>query len=127
MDKCIIASATDWTWDSNGYPRKGRSKNQGGTILAVRYLWEQLYGPLAKDDQPDHLCKNRGCINLEHIEIVTKAENNARGHRKLTIEQVREIRNKLNRQSKASIAREYGVSYMTITFIQRGKTWKDEV
>ena len=99
----------------------------GSSAPAFKVAWILDNGPIPKGYVPDHLCTHPPCVRLSHLELVTSTENGRRGASKLTIEQVREIRQKLGTQTKASIAREYSVSYMTITFIERGKTWKGSV
>lgn len=44
-----------------------------------RLLWEQAYGPVPKGFVLDHLCRNRSCLNLAHLEVVTNVENVMRG------------------------------------------------
>jgi DNA-binding XRE family transcriptional regulator len=125
VGSCIEATYPEYSFGNDGYPRKHHPL-RGYVTSAIRKLWEEKYGLLPPGFDPDHRCKNIRCINLDHIEIVTKAENNARAHRKLTADQVREIRKKLEQgYRKAALAREYGVAYMTITYIERKKTWKD--
>lgn len=42
-------------------------------------LWVVEHGPLPEGDWTlDHLCYNRRCVNLEHLEPVTRAENTMR-------------------------------------------------
>lgn len=41
-----------------------------------RRLWLDHRGPLTADQQLDHLCRNRACINLDHLEPVSLHENN---------------------------------------------------
>lgn len=69
-----------WVWtkaiNRNGY---GVTWNGERTILAHRYSYEVHVGPIP-EDRPhlDHLCSIRACINPEHLEPVTQAENNRR-------------------------------------------------
>jgi hypothetical protein len=48
-------------------------------IPAHRYAYEQLVGPIPPTLEPDHLCRNRACVNPGHIEPVTRRENVLRG------------------------------------------------
>lgn len=49
------------------------------TMGAHRWLWLEIVGPIPEGYDPDHLCRNRACVYLDHIEIVTKKENTLRG------------------------------------------------
>lgn len=48
-------------------------------IGAHRYIWETLVGKIPENMQIDHMCRNRGCVNPDHMEVVTLAENVLRG------------------------------------------------
>lgn len=39
------------------------------------YLYELLVGQVPPEMELDHLCKNRGCVNPDHLEPVTHTEN----------------------------------------------------
>lgn len=41
--------------------------------------YERVKGPVPKGLVVDHLCRNRLCINVEHLEAVTQRENVHRG------------------------------------------------
>jgi hypothetical protein len=50
-----------------------------GDVRSHRFAYMQLIGDIPDPLVPDHLCRNRACANVGHLEIVTVAENNLRG------------------------------------------------
>jgi hypothetical protein len=56
----------------DGYLQKG-----GRYIHRIAY--EVAYGPIPEGLTIDHLCRNRRCVNAEHLEAVTGKENTLRG------------------------------------------------
>jgi len=75
----IDASGDCWEWTGvvtdNGYGRVWYKGNMRG---AHRAVWELLVGPIPKDLTIDHLCRNRSCVNPDHLEPVTILENRQR-------------------------------------------------
>lgn len=69
MTLCII-----WTKYINpdGYGQKwdGRSMR-----MAHRVIWEEQRGSIPEGMELDHLCKTRACVNLDHLELVTRQQN----------------------------------------------------
>lgn len=65
-----------WTWtgslrpDGRGYLKKG-ARN----VLAHRFAYELLVGPIPAGKQVDHHCRNTCCVNPEHLRIVTNKQN----------------------------------------------------
>lgn len=48
-------------------------------VGAHRVAYELVHGAIPDDLVVDHLCRNRSCINPEHLELVTNRENILRG------------------------------------------------
>lgn len=47
----------------------------GKSVKACRYVYERYKGKIPKDLDLDHLCRQRMCVNPNHLEPVTHAEN----------------------------------------------------
>lgn len=66
-----------WEWvgcSSVGYghmydPAKKRM------VLAHRWVYEREHGPIPEGHDCHHVCANRGCVNPDHLEIVTPTEH----------------------------------------------------
>lgn len=52
----------------------------GKQKLAHRVSYEFARDIIPKGLQVDHLCRNRGCVNPSHMELVTPRENTLRGN-----------------------------------------------
>lgn len=78
----IKVNKTDncWLWTAcknvNGYGVFGL---EGKPHLAHRVSYEMHVGPISKGLVIDHLCRNRSCVNPEHLEPVDQRENIMRG------------------------------------------------
>lgn len=57
---------------SNGY---GRISIKGVLRPAHRFVYERAYGEQSDGVEIDHLCHNRACIRLAHLEAVDRGEN----------------------------------------------------
>ena len=69
-----------WEWTGqpawNGYGRFGLD---GREIMAHRFAYEAVRGPVPTGLQLDHLCRNRICVRPSHLEAVTQKVNLQRG------------------------------------------------
>jgi len=71
-----------WLWmaslTSTGYGAVALRKTRV-IRKAHRVVFEWLCGPIPKDRQLDHRCRQRSCVNPAHLDIVTGRENTLRG------------------------------------------------
>lgn len=119
-----------WEWLGHKSSTTGYGKKQyySKTMLAHRWVWEQLLGPIPQGMVINHKCSNRRCVNPFHLEVVSQAENCRHGNGcKLTKNQVIEIKSaKANRKwgDGAKLARKFDVSTALIHDIWNGRAWK---
>lgn len=69
-----------WTWGACHYPQGYGMFYWDGRLQRVhRIVYELVVGPIPAGLVIDHLCRNRGCCNPDHLEPVTNRENMLRG------------------------------------------------
>jgi len=80
-DKLLKKKSGCWQYigklDKNGY---GRVRDNYTRKLIHRAMYEHLIGRIPDKMVIDHLCRNRGCVNPSHMEVVTQRENILRGY-----------------------------------------------
>ena len=69
-----------WNWTATTSSGYGTFKINKKTNLSHRLSYEDFYGKIPKGLQIDHLCRNKRCVNPEHLEAVTSRENTMRGN-----------------------------------------------
>lgn len=120
-DYIIDTKTNCWNWNKqimNG----GYGVKHG--MLAHRFYYEKYIEEIPKNLELDHLCRNRKCVNPDHLEPVTKAVNQQRGlNSKLNIEQVKEIRKIGNSLPQRITAKQFNVSQRLIWNILHRKAW----
>lgn len=116
-----------WVWpgaaSTGGY---AHLRINGGVEYVHRWSFRQHKGEIPDGYEIDHLCRNRLCMNPEHLEAVPPVTNVRRSsNTKLTPEQVLEIRELSKSLSAREIAAQFGVHRITVHDIIHGRTWQD--
>lgn len=73
---CIVP--TSHKLNADGYfryhiPHKGKGRSP--LVMYHHYVWEQTYGKIPDGYEIDHICKNRACCNLEHLQMLEGSEH----------------------------------------------------
>lgn len=128
LERYQADSATGcWEWsgqrDSAGY---GRCKPGGGdarSVMAHRVFYTHHVGAIPEGLDIHHRCGNKGCVNPEHLEPLTRAENVRvlHGHTILNWEQADEIREAMD-----DLCEKYGVRPRTLAAIGERRIWNPE-
>jgi len=131
---------TDECWLWNGVKNRGGYgilNYEGKSTLAHRFSFLLHGGIIPENHVVRHKCRNRNCVNPDHLETGTYTENNrdkvrdgtnigARGTKnngnKLTEAQVLEIRARVN-ETQIKLAKEFNVTQTTISYIISRKLW----
>ena len=77
----VEKSSPDECWNWQGYLNRGYGRFWNGKKYeqAHRIAYEEIKGAIPKNLVLDHLCRNPRCVNPNHLEPVSKGENNKRG------------------------------------------------
>lgn len=86
----VLKTKSCWLWQGTtggskstyGYFREG-TRERDPKKMAHRWLYEQIRGPIPEGLQLDHKCRMPLCVNPDHLEPVTPAENAARTRLKI--------------------------------------------
>ena len=117
-----------WSWQgatSRGYAQLVES---GKVRSAHRLSFEHYNHDIPSNLQVDHLCRNRACVNPDHLELVTAQQNIRRGHEargwKLDPHKSDILAMRAAGMSYMRIARTYGVSDATV--FDSVRKWESE-
>lgn len=120
--------------DKDGY---GYYAIQGITYRCHRLLYMTIFPGNYENLVIMHICDNRKCCNIDHLQVGTASENTLDminknrhvkgslvGTSKINEGQAREIRSKYPQKSMPQLAKEYNVCKQTISNIINNKTFK---
>jgi hypothetical protein len=128
-----ISVAVSGCWEMNashdrdGYAQFHKSKN---LYKAHRISYEWHKGKIPAGLTIDHLCENKGCVNPEHLEAVTREENgsrhNAKGYKKWWValsddDKAAFVENVSKKASQVAATKK-----LAATHCRRGHEWKLE-
>lgn len=131
-----------WIWNGalvlGGYGTIRMAAPSRKMVNTHRAAYELTHGSIPDGMVVMHSCDNRRCCNPAHLSLGTQLDNMAdmhakgraakgmsHGMRKLTADDVREIRRRLPNETHVALAREFGVTHPTITKINLGQRWAD--
>lgn len=120
-----------WEWLASKSLGYGRFSIHGKMWQAHRVAWTLTFGPIPEGLHVCHHCDNKGCCNPYHLFLGTDLDNiqdsarKGRMAKKLSIEDVREIRELLEEDNLLlrEIAALFGVRGVAIGKIKSGYTW----
>lgn len=71
--ECIVST---YSTGSHGYAQVGwHADGRVMMTLCHRVAWEAAYGPIPGGLTVDHICRNRRCINVDHLRLLTNEAN----------------------------------------------------
>ena len=67
---CITPSTHKLNKDGYFRYRKRVNKGRGKLVMFHRLVWESIYGDIPNGYEIDHICKNRACCNIKHLQML---------------------------------------------------------
>lgn len=61
--------------NKDGYFRYRFGGKQGFSMMFHRAVWEHRNGAIRDGHEINHLCNNRSCCNVDHLECITRTEH----------------------------------------------------
>lgn len=114
-----------WTWLGPTTPDgHGKLTFCGRDMLAHRWIWEQLFGPIPNGAVVYGTCATKGCVNPHHLACDWQAHACRQSvQTKLLPAEAAEIRAAKGMLAVGALAARYGVSKRTVWDIWAGRSW----
>lgn len=79
-DGCIIPLSHNLNQDGYFRYRDPRytGKGRAPLIMYHRYVWEKQHGDIPDGYEIDHLCHNRACCNIDHLQCIEISKHKVR-------------------------------------------------
>lgn len=122
--------------------RKGyvSTRSHGRFVRMHKLFYEHAHGPVPEGMSLDHICHDpkvcaggnscphRACVNPDHMAVVEPVDNTRRrSSSRLSMEEAREIRSRLQSETAISLARQYNVFIQTISQIKHDRIYREGV
>lgn len=79
---CIIP--TSHKLNKDGYFRYHRpelTKGRKPLVMFHRLVWEKSYGKIPEGYEIDHICRNRACCNIKHLQMLEGSDHAIKGNK----------------------------------------------
>lgn len=115
--------------DRDGYGQVKVGSRTDGTrrqMKAHRLAWINANGEIPEGALVNHRCRQKDCVNPEHLELVTMTGNIRRDHSHTTLTAALAEQIRGHKGSHMDAAARFGISYETARLVRVGKTWNPE-
>lgn len=144
LSKCVVSDDGCLIWTGHTTPGGyGKIRARGTRLFIHRLAYELMVGEIRDGLCVCHKCDNPRCVNIDHLFLGTRADNNADKVRKnrqsrgsahsmpgerhplakLSVSQVMAIRETTGKTQR-QVAEEYGVSQSIVSRIITNKNWR---
>ena len=129
-----------WNWKGRKNPKgygwftHSNGKRKDANYKAHRVAYTLVKGPILPGEFTLHSCDNKACCNPDHLRVGTNVDNirdrlernRICGTAKINMEIANELRRRVfNGETKASLAKEFGISDKTVLSVCKFETWVD--
>jgi len=107
-DGCFVC--TSHKVNQDGYFRK----NWGGKLeMFHRVMWQHHHGEIPEGYEIDHLCRNRACCNIKHLQILPRTEHLTHHNKNRYLPRKLEAKKywEENTPTGTALAAQFGVSF----------------